>query len=133
MRRILSLREHPYLKRVCILLITVALIAGMISCDGGGGVIKYDLTMAVAPDGSGTATDLTHASPYGAGTGVAIKAEANPGYEFVNWTAPAGTFANANAAETTFTMPAQHVTITANFAPFAGGSGTEGDPYQIAN
>jgi hypothetical protein len=30
-------------------------------------------------------------------------------------------------------MPAQNVTVTANFAPFAGGSGTEGNPYQIAD
>jgi hypothetical protein len=72
--------------------------------------------MAVAPAGSGNATDLTNASPYAAGTSVSIKAAATAGYHFVNWTAPAGTFANENAAQTTFTMPAQNVTVTANFA-----------------
>jgi hypothetical protein len=63
----------------------------------------------------GTVTDLTNASPYTAGTGVGIKAVAAAGYEFVSWSAPAGTFAYANAAQTTFTMPAQNVVVTANF------------------
>jgi len=75
----------------------------------------YALTMAVAPAGSGNATDLTNASPYLSGTEVSIRAEPNPGYRFGNWTAPAGEFDDATAAETTFTMPAQNVTITANF------------------
>ena len=30
-----------------------------------------------------------------------------------------GTFANANAAQTTFTMPTHYATVTANFAPRA--------------
>ena len=76
----------------------------------------YELTMAVSPVGSGTATDETNTSPYPEGTGVSIKATANQGYHFVNWTAPAGVFDNANEAETIFTMPAQNVTVTANFA-----------------
>jgi uncharacterized repeat protein (TIGR02543 family) len=37
------------------------------------------------------------------------------GYHFENWTAAAGSFADANSATTTFTMPAQDVTVTANF------------------
>jgi hypothetical protein len=114
MKRILSSSRHHYVARVSIFLIMVAFIAGMAGC---GGVTKYSLTMAVAPGGSGTASDLTNASPYTAGSGVSIKAVANSGYHFVNWTAPAGTFANANAAQTTFTMPAQNVTVTANFLP----------------
>ena len=133
MKRILSSRRHHYLKRVGIFLIMIALIVVMVGCDGGGGVIKYNLTMAANPEIGGTATDLTNTSPYAAGTVVSIKAVANPGYQFVSWTAPAGGFVNANAAETTFTMPAQDVIVTANFALFAGGSGTEGDPYQIAD
>jgi len=75
----------------------------------------YDLTMAVSPAGTGNATDLTHASPYAAGVGVSIKAVAASGYHFVNWTAPAGGFTNASSAATTFTMPGQDVTVTANF------------------
>jgi|GEM_PF-3205793 len=76
----------------------------------------YELTMAVSPLDSGTATDLTNEAPYAAGTNVSIKAEANEGYRFVNWTAPAGEFDNADKAETIFTMPGEDVTITANFA-----------------
>jgi hypothetical protein len=101
-----------YMTKVSIFLIMLALIAGMVGCDG----VQYNLTMTVAPGGSGTATDLTNASPYAAGTEVSIEAVANSGYWFVNWTAPAGTFANANAPQTTFTMPAQNVMVTANFA-----------------
>ena len=75
----------------------------------------YDLTMARNPGAGGTATDLTNASPYAEGAEVSIKAEPATGYRFVNWTAPAGGFGAANAAETTFTMPAEAVTVTANF------------------
>ena len=75
----------------------------------------YALTMAVSPVGTGNATDLSNASPYAAGVGVSIKAVAATGYRFVNWTAPAGGFTNPNSATTTFTMPAQNVTVTANF------------------
>jgi uncharacterized repeat protein (TIGR02543 family) len=73
------------------------------------------LTMAVSPAGTGNATDLTNASPYPAGVQVSIKAVPAAGYRFVNWTAPAGSFTNAGSATTTFTMPAQDVTVTANF------------------
>jgi hypothetical protein len=76
----------------------------------------YDLAMTADPEVGGTATDLTNESPYAEGTAVSIKAEAAEGYEFVNWTAPAGGFDNASAAETTFTMPAQNVNVIANFA-----------------
>ena len=97
----------------------------------------YDLTMAVAPNGTGTATDVTNASPYTAGTVVSIKAVAATGYHLSHWTAPAGSFANANARETTFTMPGADVTVTANFAegaaytltiaasPVVGGTATD--------
>jgi hypothetical protein len=103
------------MKRVSIFLITVALVAGMVGCGEVTPPTRYSLAMAVAPAGNGTATDLTNAAPYTAGTGVSIKAVAATGYRFGNWTAPAGTFANASAAETIFTMPAQNVTVTANF------------------
>jgi uncharacterized repeat protein (TIGR02543 family) len=91
--------------------------------------------MAVAPVGSGTATDLTNASSYAAGREVSITAAAATGYWFAGWTAPAGTFANADTPETIFIMPAQDVTVTANFEPaeFDGGTGTAEDPYQIAD
>jgi hypothetical protein len=74
----------------------------------------YELTMAVSPMGSGTAIDVTDGSPYPEATVVDIQAEASQGYHFVNWTAPTGIFGDANAADTTFTMPGQAVTVTAN-------------------
>jgi len=80
------------------------------------GAPQYGVTMAVAPAGAGTATDLTGASPYAAGVQIDIKAVPATGYGFVNWTAsPAVVFADANAGQTSFTMPAGDVTITANF------------------
>ena len=55
---------------------------------------------------------------YAAGTSVSISANSAPaGQHFTNWTtANGGSFANANSASTTFTMPANNVTITANYA-----------------
>ena len=147
---ILKLRKRDYRAKVGILLVTLALIVVMIGCGTTGGTTptKYNLTMAANPVGGGTATDLTGTSPYAAGTAVSIKAVANPGYKFVSWSAPAGTFGNATAAQTTFTMPAQNVTVTANFevipptkysltmAVSPGGSGTATDltnasPYTV--
>ena len=78
-------------------------------------VPTYELSMAVSPLNSGTATDETNAGPYQEGVLISIEAVANLGYGFVNWTAPAGVFGNADAAETTFIMPGQTVTVTANF------------------
>jgi uncharacterized repeat protein (TIGR02543 family) len=75
----------------------------------------YNLTMAVSPTGTGNATDVTNSSPYAAGVAVSIKAVAAAGYHFVSWTAPAGGFNNPSSATTTFTMPSQDVTVTANF------------------
>jgi uncharacterized repeat protein (TIGR02543 family) len=87
------------------------------TCENGVCVhiAAYNLTMAADPEEGGTATDLTNKSPYEEGAGISIEAEAAEGYEFVNWTAPAGAFDDASAAETIFTMPAQNVTVTANF------------------
>jgi uncharacterized repeat protein (TIGR02543 family) len=99
--------------------------------------VTYNLTMAVAPVGTGTATDQTNASPYAEGVTVSIKAVPATGYRFVNWTATAGSFASATAAQTTFTMPAADVTITAHFeegveytltmaaSPVVGGTATD--------
>jgi Leucine-rich repeat (LRR) protein len=75
---------------------------------------QYTLTMAVAGSGSTSPTVGQHT--YTAGTPVSIVATPAGGYSFVNWTAPAGSFTNASSASTTFTMPAQDVTITAHFA-----------------
>jgi uncharacterized repeat protein (TIGR02543 family) len=120
MRKILKLGKYLYLKKVGIFFIAVVLIAGVVGCEGEGEV-KYDLAMAVSPTDGGTATDETNTSPYTEGTDVSIKAVAAAGYQFDSWTAPAGAFDDEDAEETTFTMPAQDVTVTANFvAVYAG-------------
>jgi len=97
---------------VAVLVIMAMVIPG---CTGGGE--EYQLTLAVSPVGAGTATDVTGTGPYAEGTEVSIKAEPALGYAFDSWTAPAGEFAQSAMAETVFTMPAQTVTVTANFIP----------------
>ena len=100
--------------RVRVLLIILAMVVAMIGCDNASSG-QFSLTILVDPPGSGTALDVTDSSPYAAGGSVSIKAEAAEGYEFGCWTASAGLLADESAAETTFTMPAQNVTITASF------------------
>ena len=114
MKAIFSLRRHSYLKTIGTFIIAIALIAGVVGCEGEP-VPEFDLTMAVNPVGTGTATDQTGTSPYEEGEIVDIEAVAADCYRFVNWQAPAGTFGDANNATTTFTMPASDVTVTANF------------------
>jgi hypothetical protein len=112
MKRIFGSMKHSYFAKFGILLIAVALVAGILSCEPGD---TYDLTMAANPADGGTATDETGGSPYGVLESVDIKAVADPCYRFVNWEAPVGIFGNATAAETTFIMPDQDVIVTANF------------------
>lgn len=113
MKTIFSSRKQRYVAKACIFLIVVALVAaGMVSCTPP---TRYNLTMAVNPAGGGTAIDVTGAGAYASGTNVNIQATPAASYTFVKWTAPAGTFADPNAATTTFTMPALNVTATANF------------------
>jgi len=126
------------MRRVSVLLITMALIAGMVACTEPVTEphIQYDLTIssseggAVATPGEGTFT-------YDSGTVVSLLAEAGAGYQFVNWIGDVGTLADANAALTTITMDGDY-SVTASFvavhsltiASTAGGTVTtpgEGD------
>ena len=53
---------------------------------------------------------------YSDGSITPLSAAPNSGYRFVNWTTSnGGTLADANSAGTTFTMPANETTVTANF------------------
>jgi len=76
--------------------------------------VLYDLTISSTAGGSVT-TPGEGVFTYQVGTVVPLVASPGSGYRFVNWTAPAGTFGNATAATTTFTMPVQNVTVTAHF------------------
>ena len=79
--------------------------------------VAYQLAMAVDPVGGGDAIDVAAEGAYAAGATVRIRAVPNPGYAFGNWTADAPvTFGSVTAAETTFIMPTQAVTVSARFA-----------------
>jgi hypothetical protein len=79
----------------------------------------YNLTMAVSPSGAGTTTPSGTTARV-AGSVINIQAAPEAGYQFLNWSAPAGTFGNPNSPTTTFTMPAQDVTVTAHFVKALG-------------
>jgi len=77
-------------------------------------------TYSVTVIGSHAAT--TGSGNYAAGKVVTINAGSLSGYTFNGWTTPDGvTFANANRATTTFTMPAKNVSVTANWNYSGGG------------
>jgi hypothetical protein len=99
-------------KTVSIFLITVALIAGMVGCDG---VVKYDLTVSSTEGGSVNTPGEAGPYTYNEGTDVDLVAEAEEGYRFVNWTGDVDTIADVENAITTITMNDDY-SITANFA-----------------
>jgi len=112
MEIISSSRRRHHVARVGVFMITAALIAGMVGCDGGG--VEYDLIIAntaggvVTTPGEGTFT-------YDEGTVVNLTAEALWGYEFANWTGDVYTIADVNNATTTITMNDDYL-IAAKFA-----------------
>ena len=81
----------------------------------------YNVTIkngAVGASGSGS---------YAQGTTVNINAGTKIGYIFNGWTSSAGIkFANASSATTTFTMPVNDVTVTANWK-YLGGNSSSGN------
>lgn len=79
----------------------------------------YRLTVVLdggdGKDGSGS---------YVAGTQVALDAGSRPHYRFAGWTtSDGGTFTDASASATTFTMPSKDVIVKANWT-YCGSSGT---------
>lgn len=103
--------RHHYIARVSIFLVAVALIVGMISCDG---VESYTLTIASTVGGSVT-TPGEGTFTYGEGTVVNLTAEVGMIiYRFVNWTGDVDDIADVNDATTTITMDDDYF-ITANF------------------
>ena len=77
-----------------------------------GPYVLYNLSLEANPEIAGS---LSGEGSYEAGDQVTISAIAKPFFSFNSWQASAGSFQDANASETTFTMPAQDVTVTANF------------------
>jgi len=71
----------------------------------------YNLNLEVNPTGVGT---VTGEGQYEDGEQVNISAEANPGWEFVNWTDDDGVVLS-EIPDFAYTMPAQDIILTANF------------------
>jgi hypothetical protein len=97
-------------------LISVALIAILLFMVLGNSVACAPTTFTLTVTSTDGGNVTTPGGTYAAGTVVNLTAMPAIGYRFVNWTATAGTFGNATAAATTFTMPSQNATVTAHFA-----------------
>jgi hypothetical protein len=99
-------------------IIAIAIIAtasfSITSCDDGGGGTANTFRVTVN-GGSGSGN-------YAPGATVNITATVPSGQQFANWTVSSGgaTLASANSASTSFTMPANPVTVTANFTNASG-------------
>jgi len=112
------------MKRVVVLLVTLALIAGAVGCPADPGLLpdpdpdpspplEYGLTLSSSLGGQVT-TPGEGTFAYEAGSTISLVAQAEEGYRFVNWTGDVATVADAGAARTTITMNRDY-NITANF------------------
>jgi hypothetical protein len=133
---IIALLEVIYMKRISIFFIMVALIAGMVGCASLP--VQYDLTISSTVGGS-VPTPGEGTRTYDEGMVVHLVAEAEEGYQFVEWTGDVESIANVEAASSNITMSGNY-SITAKFvkqynltiASTAGGSVTtpgEAGPY----
>lgn len=121
METILRLTRYHYLAGLTIFFITVALIAGMVSCGGdvSGNSESYTLTISstsggsVTEPGEGTFTYNTTAV-------VNLVAQADEGYHFVGWTGDVDAVGNVHATVTTITMEDDY-SVTANFVGVEAG------------
>ena len=82
----------------------------------------YAVTVNAGEGGTAAMTDPASGTAFEEGTRITIKATANSGYTFAGWRAE-GIDLTSTAEEVIFTMPANAVTITANFTE----SATESD------
>jgi hypothetical protein len=73
--------------------------------------VIYELNLEVSPEGSG---NVSGAGEYPENANVTITATSNFGFNFVNWTDENGQLLSSYP-EFTYTMPAEDVTLTANF------------------
>lgn len=79
---------------------------------------RYSVTV------NGSYAEASGAGSYEAGATVSVHAGSRSNYRFDGWTSSDGIdFANARNASTTFTMPNQSVTVTANWTYTGGSSG----------
>lgn len=106
------------MKRVCILLVVMALIAAMVSCALETDTdpvppVQYTLSIFGSAGGSVTSPG-EEALSYDAGTVVSLVATPASGYRFVEWTGEVLTVADASGASTSITMNGDY-SIVANF------------------
>lgn len=101
-------------KKLSVVLLGVALVAGMVGCFTPFRV-QYQLTIS-STEGGEVTTPGDGTFTYWGGTVVNLVAEADEGYSFINWTgdACACNIANINAASTNITMNNDY-SIIANF------------------
>ena len=81
--------------------------------------IQYTLTTNVSPTGGGSVSRSPNQTNYTSGTNVTVTATAASGYRLKNWTSSISSMAfdpRETSEIATFTMPANAVTVTANFA-----------------
>lgn len=97
--------------------VTVGSLTLDLSVSGGKLIATVPGGTTYAVTVSSTGTGATGAGNYAATATVNIGAGTPPaGQQFKNWTSiPSVTFANATSSNTSFTMPASAVTVTANF------------------
>jgi uncharacterized repeat protein (TIGR02543 family) len=98
-----------YVARVTILLITMALIAGMAGCAP----TQYQLTISSASGGS-VITPGEGTFAYNEGKVVRLVARSALGYQFVKWTGDVETINTVNSFVTTITINGDY-SLTANF------------------
>jgi uncharacterized repeat protein (TIGR02543 family) len=82
-----------------------------------GSVLLYGVTVNGSNLPSGTMSSQSGAGFYATGSSVTIRAGSINGFTFTGWTVNAGgvTLTSVTSATTTFTMPANAVTVTANW------------------
>lgn len=88
-------------------------------------VAKFESSTNLLTITAGTGGSITEgrSDNYIAGDTITLSAQANTGYRFTNWTTSnGGTFEDSNSVSTTFTMPANDVTVTANFESIPTGT-----------
>jgi len=114
MKTLLGSREHNHLAMASIFLIMVALITGMIGCDGGGSNGEsYTLTITSTFGGSVTEPG-EGAFIYDEGTTVNLTAAPDAGYQFDDWTGDVNTLLDRYAETTTIKVDNAY-SIIANF------------------
>ena len=104
-----------HVKRIGSFLIVAALIAGVVGCAS----VECHLTIASTPGGSVT-TPGEGTFAYNEGEVVELLAEAEQGYQFINWTGDVDTVADVNDPSTTITMEDWYF-VTANFETYEMG------------